>query len=181
MKTTSIIENRFFAWMNDVIDKTFLKYKCNEEEPDAWRIYWLNDTEECIYSYTAYIFIRTKAGHYWYIDLYYYAYEERLNAWTKGSFESLEAMKADYETSPPDDLPFPDDLAILKSNPKKRINLEEKQAELTKRLWYDIAHQDSFYVYIDKDGNVYDDKGGYMETIELTAIRPSIHEKFDNS
>lgn len=167
MKKTKILDNRFFAWMDDVVDKSFLKYKCKEEDTEAWRIYWLDDSEQCIYSYTAYIFVRTKAGHYWYMDLYYYAYEERLDAWTKGPFETIDTMKADYEQSPPADLPFPDDLAQLKSNPKKRINLEEKQAELTRRLWHDIAHQDSFYVYIDTDGNVYDDKGVYMETIDV--------------
>lgn len=167
MKTIKTLENAFFVWMEDVVNKAVLKGKCKEEDPEAWKIYWLDDTAECIYSYTAYIFVKTKAGHYWYIDLYYYAYDERLDMYTRGPFDTLEAMKTDYDESALPNLPFPSDLARLKAAPRKHINLEEKQAELTRRLWHDIANQDSFYVFVDKDGNVYDDKGVYMETMDV--------------
>lgn len=57
----------------------------------------------------------------------------------------------------------------MQQEPPKRINIEEKKHELTKRLWYDIANQDSFYVYIDKEGNVYDEQGFYLETIKMES------------
>ena len=69
-----------------------------------------------------------------------------------------------------------------KNPPAKKINIEEKRAELTKRLWYSIENQDSYYVYIDKDGNVYDEQGFYMETIEPCSNEtcPNHRKKIDN-
>lgn len=161
------VENTFFPWMHDIVYKAFLKQECKNEEPDAWKAYWIDHKGKCIYSYTACIFVKTKAGHYWYIDLYYYAYEERLNTHTRGPFVSLESMKADYDESPLEGLAFPDDLNKMKANPPKRINIQERLGELKKQLWHDIANQDSYYVYEDKDGNVYNEEGYYLETLIL--------------
>lgn len=52
----------------------------------------------------------------------------------------------------------------------KQINIQEKLGELTKPLQHAIANQDSYYVYIDKEGNVYDEKGFYIETLKPDSV-----------
>lgn len=110
MLDIKIAENTFFAWMDDVFDEDYLKMKCGEEEPVWWKIYWLDDSEQCIYSYSAIIFVKTASGKYYYLDLYYYAYEDRSFSFSGGPFETTETMKTDYDKSPPSDFPFPEDL-----------------------------------------------------------------------
>lgn len=51
------------------------------------------------------------------------------------------------------------------SEPPKKINIQERLADLTKRTWYSITNQDSYIVYIDKEGHVYDEDGFYIETL----------------
>lgn len=54
----------------------------------------------------------------------------------------------------------------MKETPPKKITIQEHLHELTKHTWYSITNQDSYIVYIDKKGNVYDEEGFYMETLK---------------
>lgn len=54
----------------------------------------------------------------------------------------------------------------MEETPPKRINIQEHLQNLTKHTWYSISNQDSYLVYIDKNGHVYDEDGFYMETLK---------------
>jgi hypothetical protein len=54
-------------------------------------------------------------------------------------------------------------MMAAEKKPRNRINVEEQKANLRKTTYYDIAHQDVYPVYVDKDGKVYDLDGFEIE------------------
>lgn len=54
----------------------------------------------------------------------------------------------------------------MEESPPKKINIQDNLKDLTRRTWFSITNQDSYIVYIDKKGNVYDEDGFYMETLQ---------------
>jgi hypothetical protein len=54
-------------------------------------------------------------------------------------------------------------MLAAEKKPRNRINVEEQKANLRKTTYYDIAHQDVYPVYVDKDGKVYDLDGFEIE------------------